>query len=473
MPTPLPTGPDAGPPSRRALLLGAAAVGAVPLLAACTGTSTSATPAVSSASSSDTSAGASAGASDAGSAGASTGASAGGSTTAAAGSGGSTTLGSSGSDAVPKSAIAAMVTAFQKSGGAKVAVNTVSHNDFQNAINSYLQGSPDDAFTWFAGYRMRFYAKKGLVAPLDDVWTSLAPDFSPAITAASTGDDGKKYFIPNYNYPWGFFYKKSLWAKHGYTAPTTWDAFVALCKKMKADGLIPIAFGDKDGWPAMGTFDYLNLRVNGYKFHVDLLSHKESWTSPKVAKVFDMWKEVLPYHAPNSLGRIWQDAATTVVRGTTGMYLLGSFVAQQFPPSTLADYDFFLFPAIDPANGQDTIEAPIDGFMLSKKGANNPTAKAMLKFFGSAEGQNAYAAVDPSNVATNKKADLSKLTALQKKSQQVISSAKNITQFLDRDSLPAFANNVMIPALQTFISSGTFQAATVDKQATQLFSAGS
>jgi multiple sugar transport system substrate-binding protein len=36
---------------------------------------------------------------------------------------------------------------------------------------------------------------------------------------------------------------------------------------MQADDLVPIAFADKDGWPAMGTFDQLNLRINGYQFH--------------------------------------------------------------------------------------------------------------------------------------------------------------------------------------------------------------
>ena len=40
---------------------------------------------------------------------------------------------------------------------------------------------------------------------------------------------------------------------------------------MKADGLTPLAFGDKDGWPAMGTFDILNMRVNGYQFHIELM----------------------------------------------------------------------------------------------------------------------------------------------------------------------------------------------------------
>ena len=155
-----------------------------------------------------------------------------------------------------------MVTAFKAASGDTVTINTKAHNDFQNQINTYLQGSPDDGFTWFAGYRMKYYAAKGLVAPLDDVWDKIGADnFGAGIVTASTGDDGKKYFVPNYNYPWAIFYRKSVFSAKGYTVPTTFDALKTLCAQMKKDGLTPIAFADKDGWPAMGTFDYLNMRA--------------------------------------------------------------------------------------------------------------------------------------------------------------------------------------------------------------------
>jgi multiple sugar transport system substrate-binding protein len=423
-------------PSRRTMLKGAA-VGAVglaglPLLAACTGSS---------------------------------------------GGGGSssksTGLGSNASDAVPKKAIAAMVTAFEKKSGDKVTINTTSHNNFQDQINSYLQGAPDDAFTWFAGYRMKYYAAKGLVAPLDDVWDKLGADnFGEGIRTASTGDDGKKYFVPNYNYPWAIFYRKSVWAAKGYQVPTTFDQLKTLCAQMKKDGLIPISFGDKDGWPAMGTFDYLNMRLNGYQFHVDLMAHKEAWDNPKVATVFDNWKAILPYQDPGALGLTWQDSAQKLASKKAGMYLLGSFVTQQFTDkATLDDTDFFPFPTMVEANGQDAVEAPIDGFMLSKKGGSNQAAKDMLAFFGSPEGQNTYAKVDPSNIATNTKADFSALTPIQKKAQQTIANAKYISQFLDRDALPAFASNVMIPALQQFLKNGQFDTSNVEKQAKALYAA--
>jgi len=381
------------------------------------------------------------------------------------------TFGSAASDDVPKRAYQAAVAAFQKSSNGTVTTNTVSHNDFQNNINTYLQGSPDDSFTWFAGYRMRYYADKGLVAPIDDVWDKIGGDFSTGLASASTGDDGKKYFVPNYNYPWGFFYRKSVFTEKGYTVPKTFDQLVALAKQMQSDGLTPIAFADKDGWPAMGTFDYINMRTNGYQFHMDLTAHKESWDQKKVQDVFDNWKQLLPYQSANALGLTWQEAAQLLGTGKAGMYLLGSFVTQQFTdPAVLADIDFFPFPEMA-MEGQDAVEAPIDGLMLSKKGGTNPAARDFLAFMGTPAGQEAYFSVDKSNLMTVKGADTSGYSDFNKKLADVIANAKSISQFFDRDALPAMANNVMIPALQGFLQDGTVDTANLEAQAKALYAA--
>lgn len=381
------------------------------------------------------------------------------------------TFGSGSSDEVPKKAYQAVTDAFTKKTGTTVSTNVVPHNDFQNKINSYLQGSPDDAFTWFAGYRMQFYAGKGLLAPVDDVWAKIGGNFSDALKKASTGPDGKMYFVPNYNYPWGFFYRKSVWDSKGYKVPETFDALKTLAAKMKADGMIPIGFADKDGWPAMGTFDYINMRLNGYQFHVDLCAHKESWDQKKVTDVFDTWSALLPFQDPAALGQTWQDAARALAAKKTGMYLLGSFVTQQFTdPAVLKDIDFFPFPAIA-AEGRDAVEAPIDGLLLSTKGGGNAAAHQFMEFIGTPEGQDIYASVDASNIATAKGADTSKFTPLNKKCADIIAQAKSISQFFDRDALPAMANNVMIPALQTFLKSGKMDVKNLEAQAKSLYAA--
>jgi multiple sugar transport system substrate-binding protein len=191
---------------------------------------------------------------------------------------GSVSFGSNASDATPKAAYQKVFDAFTAKTGTAVEVNTVDHNTFQEQINNYLQGKPDDVFTWFAGYRMQFFAQKGLAGDISDVWKKIGSSMSSALKGASTGADGKQYFVPFYFYPWAVFYRKSVFKKFGYTAPKTLDQFIALSKRMQKDGLTPMAFADKDGWPAMGTFDYINMRTNGYDFHVRLMAGKEAWT---------------------------------------------------------------------------------------------------------------------------------------------------------------------------------------------------
>ncbi len=362
-------------------------------------------------------------------------------------------FGSNASDPVPKAAYAAVFKAFTRKTGTKVSVNTVDHNTFQNQINSYLQGQPQDVFTWFAGYRMQFFAQRGLLQPIDDVWAPVKSQFSPAMQAASKGLDGHFYFVPIYNYPWAVFYRKSVFKEKGYTVPKTWDQFIALAKKMKADGLTPIAFTDKDGWPAMGTFDIINMRVNGYQFHVDLMAGKQAWDSPKVKAVFNHWRELMPYYSDGALGLTWQEGAQQLINKQAGMYLLGSFVGQQATkPADHADLDFFPYPEINPAHGQDSIDAPIDGFLMSKKAKNTAGAKQLLSYLASAAAENIYLKTDSNDVAANKKASAAHYNALQKKSAQLISSVKHIAQYMDRDTRPDFASTVMIPALQQFLN---------------------
>ncbi|MGN6300566.1 MAG: ABC transporter substrate-binding protein [Angustibacter sp.] len=364
---------------------------------------------------------------------------------------GTVTFGSNQSDEVPKAAYAEVVSNFEKANPKlKVKVNTVDHNTFQEQINSYLQGSPDDVFTWFSGFRMRFFASKGLAGDISDVWKDLT-GFSDALKKASTGDDGKQYFVPFTNYPWALFYRKSVFQKNGYQIPKTLDELVALSKQMQKDKLVPIAFGDKDGWPAMGTFDQLNMRINGYQFHMDLMAGKKPWNGPEVKKVFDTWRSLLPYHQSDALGRSWQEAAQSLQKRQAGMYLLGMFVGQQFPKAEQDDLDFFTFPEIDPAIGSDAIEAPIDGFMMSKRPKNEAGAKKYLSYLGTPEAEGVSVKADPTVIAVNSGADTSGYTGLQKKAVEFVASAKSISQFMDRDTRPDFASNVMIPAIQTFL----------------------
>lgn len=374
------------------------------------------------------------------------------STTPGAAASGEVTFGNKQADPVPKAAIEAVAKAFQDANaGLTVKMNTVAHTTFQENINNYLQGSPDDAFGWFAGYRARFFASKNLVGDLSDVYQGIQ-GIPEGLKKACSTEDGKQIVIPATYYPWVVLYRKSVWQENGYTVPKTIDEFKALGDKMKGKGIAPLAFADKDGWEAMGTFDILNLRVNGYDYHINLMAGKEDWTSDKVAKVFDLWKGLLPYHQTDALGRSWQEAAQALQKGEAGMYYLGTFAAQQFAKGAEQDdLDFFVFPEVDSTIGTGAIEAPTDGYMMSRRPRNEAGAKKWLGYLGTADAQNILVQADPSVIATSQGADVTKYTDLQKKMLAVLKDAKEVALFLDRDSRPDFASTVMGPAIQSFI----------------------
>jgi len=355
-------------------------------------------------------------------------------------SGGRVTLGSNASDPAPKQALQAVIDAFTAATGIQVAINTVDHASFQNHISAYLQGKPDETFTWFAGNRMRFLAAQGLARELTSVWSDFRGRYGDGIRQASTGLDGKPYFVPFYAYPWVILYRRSLWQQRGYAVPTTWDELLALLGRMRADGLVPIAFGDKDGWPAMGWFDILNLRLNGYDFHVDLLEGRAQWTDPRVVAVFERWRLLLPFFQPAALGRTWQEAAQAMANGQAGLCFIGTFAGEQATAEQRADLELVPFPALGTAfDGERAIDAPINGFMAAPNAGPVADADRLLSFLGGARAQELFVTENPNYVAAALDADQSGYTDFQRKMAAVIAGAGRVAQFFDRDTRPDFA----------------------------------
>src|SRR5918995_755360 len=364
---------------------------------------------------------------------------------------GELTVGSNYSDELPKQGLYAAIEAFPNE-NVTIQVNEVDHNTFQENITTYLQ-NPDDVIPWFAGYRMQFFAAQGLLGPIDDVWEAGLNDImSEGFKLASTGQDGKMYFVPITYYCWGIHYRPSLFEENGWEATGTMEDLMTLASSMQSAGLVPFALGNDGRWPSMGTFDQLNFRMNGYQFHMDLMAGKESWTDDRVKNVFTEWESLLPFHQENPNGRTWEEAASAFVNKECGMMTIGNFVGIQFPEGDTSDLDFFPWPEMNPEYGTETIEAPIDGFMMAKEPKNPAAAKELLYHFGTPAAQEAYLAEDPSSVAASLEADSSIYNSLQMKALEAVSAAPTVTQFLDRDTSPEFASNVAGQAFADFVA---------------------
>jgi multiple sugar transport system substrate-binding protein len=105
--------------------------------------------------------------------------------------------------------------------------------------------------------------------------------------------DGKKWGVPYTYYNWGVYYRKDIFENLGIDVPKTWDDFKAAGATLNANGVTPITIGSKYLWTAGGVFDYLNLRTNGYDFHMALTKGEVAWTDDRVKATFSNWKELV------------------------------------------------------------------------------------------------------------------------------------------------------------------------------------
>jgi len=354
-------------------------------------------------------------------------------------------------------------TAAAKAKGINVALNVVDHNNFQNNINSYLQGTPDNAFDWFSGYRMQFFAQKGLLTPIDDVWKVIGKDFTAGFAGGATGLDGKKYLVPTDWYPWAIHYRKSVWKKAGVNPASikTISDLIKACKVFKSKGLTPIAQAAKGGWEPMGVFDIINMRTNGYKFHVDLTAGRVSWTDPRVQKTFANFTALRPYMSTHPLDLGDQDAGKLVIQKKAAMIIMGSFTSGLYPKADYPDLALIPFPIIDPANGTDSIDAPIDGVLASTSAASNmPATNALLEFIGGTDYSGIIQAISPTLFA-NKYATVPGDPFVQSQ-VKLVQSTKHVAQYFDRDSRPDFAGPIFGPALAKYLTGGDPKAIAKD-----------
>lgn len=348
------------------------------------------------------------------------------------------------SDPLPREFDEATVAAWNEAHPDQPVLHSIiAHEDFKQALRAYLTAQPaPDVLTWFAGNRARFFIDRGLIADITDVWESegWTDSYSEGFQALSRVDDSY-YFVPTSYYWWAVYYRPSLFEQAGITeAPATWDDFLATCDALNEAGITPIAIGTKFRWTWAGWFDYLNMRLNGPEFHINLMLLTESYTDERVVAVFDAWRQLFEHNCfiEDAAAYDWQNALDFMVQGDAAMYLIGDFVRDSYPDDMEDDLDFFQFPVMNPDMpiGED---APTDGYFIAANARNPEGARDFLAYLGSAEVQQ-QAFEQLGRLPTNNEVDISDAGRFTVQGIEMLRGADYIAQFYDRDTTPPMAD---------------------------------
>ena len=346
-------------------------------------------------------------------------------------------------DPAPKQAFAEIIEKFEaENPDVTVKYNLYDKEGYKTAIRNWLSTSPPDIVFWYAGNRMKTFVDRGLFEDVSDVWDKQGLKVKmPAATPAMT-IDGKQWGMPYTYYQWGVYYRKDIFDDLGLSEPKTWDEFLAVNAKLKANDIAPIAIGTKYLWTAAGWFDYLNMRTNGLDFHIDLMDGKIPYTDPRVRKTFEHWKELVEpgYFLENHASYSWQEAQPFMYNGKAAMYLIGNFITPNFPAELDGKMGFFQFPQIDASVGMAE-DAPMDTIHIPSKAENKVDARKFLEFMGRADNQTLVNAA-LLQIPPHKDASAPDNFFLNK-GVKMLNEASGTAQFYDRDTDPSMAQEGM------------------------------
>lgn len=357
------------------------------------------------------------------------------------------------SDPAPKKAFEDLIEGFKaENPGIEVTWNLFDHEGYKTSIRNFLTADAPDVANWYAGNRMLPYVNAGLFEPVEDLWESEGLNESLKSALPSMTIDGHIWGVPYTYYQWGVYYRKDIFEDLGIAVPTNWDEFKQAGATLIDKGITPITIGTKYLWTAAGVFDYINLRTNGYDFHMALTRGEIPWTDERVRATMANWQELVDagFFIENHAAYAWQEALAPMVNGEAAMYVMGNFSVALFREAGLTDdqLGFFQFPTIT-AGIPVAEEAPTDTVHIPANAKNKENARKFLAYIARADVQtqiNATLGQLPIN-SGSEVADDKFLTA----GFEMLSNADGgIAQFFDRDA-PAEMAEAGMQGFQEFM----------------------
>lgn len=327
-----------------------------------------------------------------------------------------------------------------------VKVSTRVFSEHKQMITGLLHGESTNAdiILCYAGEQLMSLIKTERISNLSEIWhqQNLDQVFTPQIRQ-SVSFDKKPFAVPLNYYQWGFYYKKPLFRKLGLTAPQTWTEFLQLIRELKEKNITPLLLTGETSWTLAAWFDYINLRINGLSFHMELLSGQIPFTDHRVKEIFTYWAEVIEAGAfnPEQLNLSWTQGLPYLYRDYVAMSLMGNFFIAQVPEPVVDSLGYFPFPSIR----QDMPvyeDVPLDVAVLNETSAKKEAAQRFLIYLAQAETQTILSNY-VGKISANK---LSKSRALYftEQGKHQIERAAGFAQFFDRDTPKAFSDKALL-----------------------------
>jgi glucose/mannose transport system substrate-binding protein len=228
--------------------------------------------------------------------------------------------------------------------------------------------------------------------PLDDIFDRLGlrrtifPEVIHDVTR-----DGHIYAMPvNLHRENTLFYNRHLFAAHHVAVPKTVPELLEVCRKLKAEGVVPIATANQ-GWILRIMFNALAAGQMGGEAYHEYFTGKRAIDVAAFREAIDLFAEVTERYVNADAGDDgfgWTNATQAVYDGDAAMFLHGDWVKGYLAQlGWSGETDFGVAPAPGSA---DLFLYGVDAFALARGARNEAGARDFLETVASPAGQVAF-----------------------------------------------------------------------------------
>jgi raffinose/stachyose/melibiose transport system substrate-binding protein len=283
--------------------------------------------------------------------------------------------------------------------GGRIRFNFIGRDILTQIKTQVLSGNAPDIIDQDASeMQAAFLTDEILLQPINDVLNSMAQSDSAPLSDKLTSaykmytQNGNDYFIPFMFVTAGFFYDKTMFAKHNLTPPKTWEDFIKVCATLKAANIPPIALDGNISFYNAYYYTWAVQRVmgSGKLWTAASDTTGAAWDEPgylEAAKlIYELSKGGKNYFQSGYEGSAYPTGQSEWAQGKYGMVFCGTWIPIETLPQIDDDfeYGFFSFPAISGGRGSGTeIEVQIMSCAIPRDAKNPAAAKDFLRFLSS------------------------------------------------------------------------------------------
>lgn len=229
--------------------------------------------------------------------------------------------------------------AFEAAGGIWIDTAIAGGQNARTAgINRIVGGNPPTVMQFNTGKQFDELVGNDLLRDTEHLaqagkWREIMP--KPIVQA--TVREGKFHAVPvNIHGQNWLFYNTKLFADAGVEPPRTWPELLQVGEKLKAKGVIPLAFGGQPTWER-NLFSAALVGHGGAELFRKIYGERDQKAvrGVKFREVAEIYGKLRGLVDPGSPGRNWNDATALVITNKAAMQFMGDWAKGEFTAAGL------------------------------------------------------------------------------------------------------------------------------------------